>query len=147
MINSTVMERSKVLEIHYIGNWKYGDFLGEGKLTTPNGVINEGNWKEGTQEGLGTRICPNGVTYTGEFLNNKIPGIGIYSHLVMVENHIGEFRDHLPHGEGAQYSAEGDITYEGLWIKANLVGDLSNRPAFISSSQSPVYLEELSKEA
>ena len=141
----------------YIGQWKAGEMHGKGTYTYNSGTVFVGEMKEGEpfqgrmlyangnkfngefEDGRlkkGTLTTSDGINYDGEFLNGKQHGYGTLKS--DGNTYIGNWKNGDFHGYGKLTSSDGIIN-EGLWINRNLVGDSSNHPAFISSSQSPVY--------
>ena len=64
----------------YVGEWKGGDFDGQGNRTLANGGKYVGGFKDGKLPGTGAIIFPNGDTYVGQFRFDYIFGQGTYKY-------------------------------------------------------------------
>ena len=63
----------------YVGEWKDGDFNGQGARTYPNGDKYVGGFKDNKKNGRGTFTYADGATYVGEFKDDKFDGQGTYT--------------------------------------------------------------------
>ena len=74
----------------YVGEWKGGNFNGQGTMTWPDGSKYIGQWRDDEREGQGTAIWADGTKYIGQFKNNQLNGQGtLYKNDVIVSK--GEF--------------------------------------------------------
>lgn len=64
----------------YIGEWKNGNFDGQGTLTFANGGKYVGYFENGSLHGKGTIIFPNGDKYVGHLRFDHIHGNGTYKY-------------------------------------------------------------------
>ena len=55
----------------YEGEWKNGEFHGQGTRTWSNGKKYIGEWKDGFPNGQGTMTLSDGYKYVGEFEDGK----------------------------------------------------------------------------
>ena len=62
--------------MEYVGQFKDGEFHGQGKYTYPDGERYVGEFKNGIQDGQGTLTYPDGREYVGEFKNGIQNGQG-----------------------------------------------------------------------
>ena len=60
----------------YTGDYKNGQFHGEGTYIWKKGAKYIGDWLDGKRTGKGTYIWKNGKKYVGDFVNNEITGYG-----------------------------------------------------------------------
>ena len=61
---------------NYVGEWKGGNYEGQGTFTFLNGGQYIGEFKNGVNDGQGTFWQENGNIYVGEFKNGKYEGQG-----------------------------------------------------------------------
>jgi len=116
---------------HYIGNFRDGEFQGQGRLEVPisflERAIYKGNWEQGIRSGRGTYWNGKGKLYIGQWVNNKRHGHGSYffnlaewhenehSEYWMAENtenYTGEFVNDFYQGQGT-YRWPGGQKYSG----------------------------------
>jgi hypothetical protein len=110
----------------YIGNFREGEFDGNGRLEIPLSFVTKavysGSWNRGIRSGRGKYWNGNGSLYIGEWLDNKRHGRGSYFfHLAQwnenehsefwlvenTENYTGQFVNDLYQGEGTYRWANG----------------------------------------
>ena len=72
----TLVYNSSNGKITYTGTIVNHRMNGQGKLTYPNGDVDEGNFANGVFSGQGTFTAKSGWSYTGEFKNGKPDGQG-----------------------------------------------------------------------
>ena len=71
--NSHVKEKFKYSNRDkYEGEYKNGEFHGQGTFTSTRGIKYEGTWKYGLRHGQGTQTSPDGDKCVGEFKDNII---------------------------------------------------------------------------
>ena len=63
----------------YYGEFKDGEFHGQGTLTDYNGEKYVGEFKDGDYDGHGTFTSHNGGKYVGEFKNGEMNGQGTFT--------------------------------------------------------------------
>ncbi len=63
----------------YAGEWKDGQFSGQGTFTFSNGSVHVGQFKEGGRHGQGNSTHANGDKFVGEFKNDRRDGKGTYT--------------------------------------------------------------------
>jgi len=99
----------------YVGQWKDGDFHGQGTWTYESGEKYVGEWKFGKRSGQGTEIFPSGMKYVGEFKNDKRNGQGTQTFKSGMK-YVGEFKNDLRNGQGTE-------TFKNGW---KYVGEFEN---------------------
>ena len=60
----------------YVGEWKNGNFNGQGTMTWSNGTKYVGQWKDDAHEGQGTKTWSNGEKQVGNWHKDKSHGYG-----------------------------------------------------------------------
>ena len=96
----------------YVGEWKDGKFYGQGTWTLPSGRKMVGEWKNGKLDGLGTHNDPNGFSYVGEWKDGGHHGQGTMT--FKGRKYVGEWKDGLRHGHGTMGYPNGG-KYIGEW--------------------------------
>lgn len=115
----------------YTGDWQSGKKVGRGKLTQPNGQINEGEFSNDVQTGSGTQSSPDGFLYTGSFSQGTFHWSGEirYSNSDVFQ---GEFANGLREGKGVyKVSKDGSCQY-GTWVKDKITGIGSATDLFLT---------------
>ena len=103
----------------YDGEWKSGNFHGNGIIEYSDGTKYDGEWKEGLPNGKGVLTDSNGNKYVGEFINGKRDGRGVYE-MSDGSKYSGQWKDSLPDGEGIYTMVDGKIE-KGTWKKGELI--------------------------
>ena len=102
----------------YVGEWKNGNFNGQGTYIWTEGAKHVGEYREGFRNGQGTTIYSNGDKYVGEWKDDKRNGLGTYfslaDNLWKGDKYVGEFKDGLFSGQGT-YSFTSGNKYVGEW--------------------------------
>lgn len=127
----------------YAGDFYMGFFWGKGDYRDAGNFDYSGEFVMGTKTGSGTAIYSNGYKYQGEWLNDLFHGKGVYYQQkgYVFEGEFyegryhgqgrmtspvgyfkGSFKNGVPHGEGVQYSVEGDVSVKGTWIDGKKEG-------------------------
>lgn len=96
----------------YVGNWKDGNWSGEGELTTPEFVYS-GEWNIGVPHGEGLVWYANGCYYNGAWKEGKRSGWG-EAYNIDSSYYQGEWADGDYAGNGMLYFADGSV-YDGQW--------------------------------
>lgn len=119
-INSSIASYN--LEIIYSNDTTYegdttaGNPDGNGKLYYKGSLFYEGEFKDGIIEGLGKMYDVKNPAsyYEGDFLNNRFHGQGkiVYDDGAY---HIGTFAGGMREGTGKVYTAEGKLTFNGIF--------------------------------
>jgi hypothetical protein len=65
----------------YVGEFKDGEYHGQGTHTWPDGEKFVGEFKDGKKNGQGTHTWPDGQKFVGEFKDGKQHGQGTYTWL------------------------------------------------------------------
>jgi hypothetical protein len=105
---------------YYEGDFLYGRFHGEGKLTLANGCHYEGNFKGGDFHGKGKFMFIE-ACYEGDFKDGKIHGKGKYT-FMCGGYYEGDFVDGNFHGQGKRVYADGTC-YEGGFAQDQFQGE------------------------
>ena len=101
----------------YIGEFRYGKYHGQGKLTFKDGGSIEGNWKDGLLHGHGKKIL-EGFVWEGEYEDNSIKkGILTWPD---GKKYVGQFERGQPHGKG-QFKCPNGSPLEGEWRNSTLL--------------------------
>jgi hypothetical protein len=109
----------------YVGEFKDNRRNGRGTFTYAVGDSYVGEWVDGKPNGQGTyHFAANnqfkGDTYVGEFKDGKHHGQGTY----IFQNgnqHVAEWKEGMPNGNGILYSVNGSIVSQGHWENGKLV--------------------------
>ena len=83
----------------YVGEFKDGEYHGQGTFTFPDGAKFVGEFKDGDFNGQGTLIFPEGEKYVGEFKDWDFNGQGTFT-WPDGKKYVGEFKDGDFHGQG-----------------------------------------------
>ena len=83
----------------YVGEFKDGNYHGQGTYTGAGGTKYVGGWKDGNYHGQGTHTWINGSKYVGEFKDGIQHGQGTWTH-PSGEKYVGEWRDREYSGQG-----------------------------------------------
>jgi hypothetical protein len=75
-----------------------------------------GNWKDNVRHGQGRYRWENGHVYVGTFVEGKREGEGTYL-FDTGEKYVGDWKNDLRHGKGGFYDKNGNLLFEGLWVK------------------------------
>ena len=125
----------------YVGEFKDGNFNGQGTKTWANGTVEEGIWKNDKfqyanivsvdsksasnlpkcpsdtdaqwHNCFGTSTSPNGNKYVGEWKDDKRTGQGTFT-FSWGGKYVGEFKDGNFNGQGTMTWADGTVE-EGIW--------------------------------
>ena len=108
----------------YVGEWKDGEYNGQGTSTWTNGNKYVGEWKDGTRNGQGTFTQANGDKYVGEYKDGMKSGQGT-STQANGDKYVGEYKDGAPSGQGTETTANGN-KYVGEWKDGDYNGQGSN---------------------
>jgi len=85
----------------------------------------EGEWKDGDYNGQGTYTYASGDKYVGQWKNDKYDGQGTYTYGKGEwegDKYVGEYKDDLRNGQGTYTMADGTV-YKGLWENGELLGN------------------------
>ena len=91
----------------YVGEWKDGEYNGQGTSTWTNGNKYVGEWKDGTRNGQGTFTQANGDKYVGEYKDGAPSGQGTET-TANGNKYVGEWKDGDYNGQGSNTYANGD---------------------------------------
>ncbi len=91
----------------YVGEFKDGEYNGQGTYTFLNGNKYVGQYKDGKRNGQGTYTFADGEKYVGEFKDGKFNGLGTNTFL-NGNKYVGEFKDDKRNGQGTYTFADGD---------------------------------------
>ena len=113
----------------YVGEFKSGQYHGQGTYTWPDGRKYDGEHKNGKSNGKGTETYANGKKYIGEFKDDKRNGQGTFI-FANGEKYVGEFKDGNYNGQGTLALPDGssyvgefkDDKYNGQGIDTNANG-------------------------
>ena len=97
----------------YVGQWKNGQFHGNGTYTYSDGENYVGEYMFGKEHGHGTYTWASGDKYVGEHMFGNQHGYGTLTYTDGAK-YEGEYKDGKRNGQGTQISADGD-KYEGEW--------------------------------
>jgi len=104
----------------YVGDFKNGEYNGQGTYTIPSGDKYVGEFKDFRRNGQGTLTLRNGNKYVGEFKDDKFNGLGTYT-FVSGSKYVGEFKNDLQNGQATFTSANGD-KYVGEYKDGKRIG-------------------------
>jgi len=103
----------------YVGEFKNGEYNGQGTFTVGNGDKFVGEWVNGSIYGQGTEFLANGDTYVGKW-DWGILRRGTVT-FAQGGNYVGELRDGKPNGQGTLFASNGSVVNQGIWAKGNFV--------------------------
>jgi len=134
--DSMYMENETIVEVVYVGEWKYYDFSGQGiqtftikgkvvtelvgefedgyflhgqaSITSDNGDQYVGGWKDNKSHGQGTFTYADGATYVGEYKDDKRNGQGTYT-WADGDKETGKYINNEEHGSHKYVYADGRI--------------------------------------
>ena len=104
----------------YVGALKDGKRDGRGSGIYPDGRRYVGDWRDDKANGQGTAMLPDGKKYVGEFRDGQYHGQGTMSYSDG-RKYIGEWRDNRRNGQGIEYRHDGSILRSGIWENENFV--------------------------
>ena len=103
----------------YVGEFKNGEYNGQGTFTTANGDKFVGEWMNGHIEGRGTEFLANGDTYVGKWDRGMLrQGTVTFA---QGGNYVGELRDGKPNGQGTLFASNGSVINKGIWADGKFV--------------------------
>ena len=99
----------------YVGEWKGGEYNGQGTLTYADGEQWKGEWQEDQRlNGLGTIKYFDGVEWKGEWKDGKrLNGQGTINHADGTR-YVGDYKNGKRNGQGTYLYADGK-KYVGEW--------------------------------
>lgn len=115
---------------YYNGEFRNGEFNGEGILSASYGMVWEGNFKDGELHGQGKYSVGEFISYEGEFKNGKADGYGKMTTFddgeidAVIE---GEFKDDDPEGKITMTYSDGGIA-KGVQENGIFTGELQGVP-------------------
>jgi len=112
-----------------VGEFKDGNYHGQGTLTYPDGRRYVGEFKD-DQRTRGTFTYRGGEQYVGDFRDGQRNGRGTFT-FPDGRKYVGEFKDGDYHGLGTLYAPDGSVMQAGLWENDKFV-----RAVDLASSQS-----------
>jgi hypothetical protein len=92
---------------HYLGEFRLGEFDGQGRLSRSDGSLYEGHFKLGQMEGEG-HLQQGKLSYRGEFKADQYHGLGRLE-LADGSSYQGQFKQGQPHGQGVRKDADGNL--------------------------------------
>jgi hypothetical protein len=92
----------------YVGEFRKGEFHGQGTMKYKDGSKYVGDWKNYEWHGLGSLTLPEGGSYVGEYKNMKMHGRGTFTYSDGTK-YVGEFKDNKYNGQGTLTDASGYI--------------------------------------
>ncbi len=98
----------------FVGHWREGSAQGQGTITYASGGQYSGDWQDSEMHGWGTERWPNGDKYVGEYSDGKFNGRGIYT-FGNGNKYVGEYKNNKRHGLGKFSFAQGHQPMEGIW--------------------------------
>ena len=108
----------------YVGEFKDGNFSGQGAFTYKNGDKFVGEWKENNVDGWGTYSYANGDKYVGEYKNYRMNGIGNFT-FSNGNRYVGNWKEARRDGDGIEYRFDGTVVSSGNWSDGNLVNSFA----------------------
>ena len=116
-----------------------------GSWNASNGNKYVGEWKNGNFHGQGTYIFSDGNKYIGEFKDNKFDGQGIYYYLANTsfkgDKYVGSFKDGLRNGQGTYYYLANDA-FIGDKYSGNFKDDLATGLGTTTKADGSKYVGE-----
>ncbi|RIX48281.1 MAG: hypothetical protein D3M94_05165 [Rhodocyclales bacterium GT-UBC] len=104
----------------YTGEFRSGEYAGEGELQFKDGRKYVGGFVHGRFEGKGRLVYPSGVVYEGDFVGGDFSGQGV-AVLAGGAKHVGAFLKWKPEGQGVFTDKWGN-RYEGVFKEGSIVG-------------------------
>ena len=104
----------------YSGEWKHGEWNGQGAVTFASGAKHVGGYKNDKRHGHGTYTYANGNKYVGEYKDVKKHGHGTYTYASGAK-YAGGLKNNKKHGHGTYTFANGDKEV-GQWENDKYVG-------------------------
>jgi hypothetical protein len=108
----------------YTGDWVDDVRTGMGIYYYSNGDKYEGNFIDGVFSGKGIKHTKNNI-FEGEFKDDKLNGYGIQKRIregIISIRCEGQFKNNLQNGYGKSYDINGNLVYEGEFLKGNKRG-------------------------
>ncbi len=90
----------------YVGEFRDGQYHGQGTETFPDGFNYIGEFRVGHYHGQGTATFPDGRKYVGEFRDSQYHGQGTAT-FPDGRKYVGEWRAHRPNGQGTETFPDG----------------------------------------
>jgi hypothetical protein len=118
--------------MEYIGEWKDGNFHGEGKSVDKNKNKYEGQFINNLKDGFGEMVFVTGGSYIGEWKLGEPNGQGTFISN-SGEKFVGGFRGSQWFGQGTLTLLDGN-NITGLWYESNFVPALCERAGIPQSS-------------
>ena len=97
----------------YVGEFRYGEEHGRGRLTWTNGDCYDGEWQNGNRHGWGVITFASGGQYNGDWQKNEKHGRGKYT-FKDSGSYDGDWQSGKRHGRGVMTYADG-ARYDGEW--------------------------------
>ncbi len=126
----------------YIGEFKEGRFDGKGAFfylakDQLKPEVYRGKFKDGKPNGEGQYNYANGDKYDGEWVDGKLNGHGTYT-FADGGKYVGSFKDGKSNGQGTEYSSNGSVLNQGIWVDGKFVSGkfVSSEPVKQSITQS-----------
>jgi len=104
----------------YDGEWKKGQYHGQGVMNYRLGTTYNGEWKDGDHHGLGVKNYASGTTYNGGWKDGEHHGLGVKNY-ASGTTYNGGWKDGEHHGQGVLTYNTG-TTYDGEWKDGELHG-------------------------
>ena len=105
---------------NYVGEFKRGKRDGQGVATFPDGRKYVGQWRNDNANGQGTGTFPSGEVYVGEWRDGRTHGHGTVTY-PDGRKYVGEWRDYRPDGVGIEYGQDGSTLRSGFWVNGSFV--------------------------
>eukprot|EP00914_Ancora_sagittata_P007313 GHVO01014433.1.p1 GENE.GHVO01014433.1~~GHVO01014433.1.p1 ORF type:complete len:918 (+),score=164.85 GHVO01014433.1:413-3166(+) len=121
----------------YVGNFKNGQFDGEGQYRASDGCTYSGGFSRGFFSGYGQLITKDGEIFTGEWRLGQLEGFGTRGY-EDGRQYTGAFKSSVPHGFGKMVYPDGSM-FEGPWINGMRHGEGSFAVVLTSSAERDVY--------
>ncbi|KAG7342649.1 2-isopropylmalate synthase [Nitzschia inconspicua] len=103
----------------YDGIFAFGKLEGKGHLEYPDGTKYWGHWtSDGIEHGRGKKVFPDGRVYDGEFDNGVLHGHGRMTY-ADGSWYLGEWIDGEPNGLGIMVLPDGNLKFEGTFIRGS----------------------------
>ena len=141
-------DRANMTDYEYVGEFKNGNWHGQGTVSFPEGAQYIGEFDDGVFSGIGTITFANRDEYAGDWKNGKPNGVGTftfrrapysgdkYSGAFKDGNQngqgtytwadgrrfVGTFRNNKRHGPGKEFRINGSIVLQGYWVDGAYYG-------------------------